>query len=315
MCTNDSDIIPTINLSVNKKVDAISDSIYFKDIDCMAFHNGLLFFTNPVFDNIVCTDHNFELRKIIGVRGKGPNNLLGIQQFAICDSVLCVSNGGNRRVNLYNINNGDIISEKKLTESVTMSWFYRIGFDGEFTYSGAYKAEKPFSAYNINDGAEKLFGENYTFSSKKQTSIRNDRYVFSSDSLIYAVSDNLPIIETYSKQTKQLIDKYDYSSINHVKEEMEFINSKKYADNEYATICNDIYLTDNNFYVLLTEIKEGFFINKIIKFYLEPSITPVAIYQLPGKIYHAFCVSETENCIFAFEYKSNSIEKLLLPTN
>jgi hypothetical protein len=306
--------VPTIDLTVEEKIDAVSDSIFFKSIECIVCTNDMLFFSNSVFDNIVCTDHNFKLKRIIGTRGNGPNSLLGINQFAIHDSILCVLNDGNQRINLYDVNSGNIITETTI-HSAHLSNRNRKSFDGIFWYSDTFGSDKPVSAYNIKHGTEELFGTGFEFSSAKQTAIRNKRLTVSNDSVIYVISDNLPVIETYSKETKQLTDSYDYSFFNIVKNEIKYRNTKDSADNEYFYLCYDTYITDSNLYILLVEVKDGYRVNKIIKFDITDRLKPVAIFHLPGKIYHTFCVSENDNCIFAFEYKSNCIEKLIIPKN
>ena len=311
-CTREK--LPVYYLAESKQIDVIADTLLFVDINCLTFHDEELYFTNPVTDQIVSLDRNFNLKKILGKKGQGPNELLNIGQFAICDSLISVLNGSNGRINIFSTE-GNIISEVSISKSILLfDSNYRYCFTGNDIIGSSSIADAPLSKYNIYTKEQTLFGKTHVFPTPKQTSIRNNRFTAKMDNRLIVVSDNLPFIEIYDSDNLEQSVQYDYSDIAQVRSSIQAIENKRdQTDNSYRRLCEDIYVANQHLYLLLIDYSnDDFNVNQIINFDIYPDIKPVCIYKLQGKYFTTFCISEEDGAIYAYHHTDNTLRVYLI---
>ena len=306
-CRHSEIKLPIYNLTENSSIDMIADTILFTKIKCLTFQYNRLFFTNPVYDQIVSLDKNLRLDKLMGVQGRGPKNLLQISQFSIQDSLIYMLNSANGRINIYSIE-GTFVSEVSLSNDLLFVPRMRHCFFDNHIIGSSGVANAPLSKYNIYTQEQTLFGEPYKFDSPMQTQIRNSRFTGKAGNRLVAVSDNQPYIEIYDQESLDLVVRYDFSHIAQVQKVIQYNESRNLPDNSMAVLTGDIYTTNQHLYTLFYERIDGeFFANQIIKFKISPEIKPVSIYKLPGEIYTTFCVSEEDNIVYAYCEDMNTI--------
>lgn len=300
--------LPIYHLTAAKQVEVVSDTLLLHDIKCLTFHENRLYFANPVYDQIILLNKDLGFENVFGKKGKGPNELLGVNQFAVNDSLISVLNVLNRRINVFSTT-GTPVSETVIASSIMFDPSYRYCFIDTAIIGCSFVAETPLSKYDIYTKRQTLFGETYEFSTPKQTQIRNNRFTSKVAEGFIAVSNNLPSIEIYNQHNLERIAHYDYSDISQVKHSIQAIEEKPdHEDNSYRHLCEDIYVTNQHLYVLLIDYSNNNFnVNQIIKFEINPVIKPVAIYKLPGKHFTTFCVSEEEGVIYAYRYTDNTL--------
>jgi len=305
--------LPVSYLTLSKQIDEVSDTLLLYDIKCLTFNDEKLYFTNPAYDQIIILNRNLEFVRTIGKSGMGPNELLGISQFAICDTLLSVLNVTNRRVNIFSTE-GDAITEISIDNSILFDPGYRYCFTGTEIIGCSSVAETPLSKYNIYTHDQTLFGETYNFTTPRQTLIRNNRFTAKVNNSIITVSNNLPYIEMYNEKDLNQIILYDYSNFHQIEKNIRAIDSKSdKEDNSYYHLCEDIYLTDQHLYILLIDYSNNDFnVNQIVKYDIYPTLMPVSIYKLPGKYFTTFCVSEEDEVIYAYHYTDNTLGKYLV---
>lgn len=305
--------LPVYNLVKSKQVDVIVDTLFLHDIKCLTFYDEKLYFSNPVYDQIISLNKNLEFERIFGRKGKGPNELLGINQFAIHDSLISVLNVSNRRVNVF-LTSGISASETLIGNSILFDPSYRYCFIDTTIIGCSSIAETPLSKYNIYTKKQTLFGKTYEFPTPKQTLIRNNRFTAKIDNKLIVVSNNLPYIEIYNQDSLEQIVQYDYSSILQVQRSLRAIEKKPdQEDNSYRHLCEDIYVTNRHLYILLIDYSNNDFnVNQIIKFEVFPVIKPISVYNLPGKYYTTFCVSEEDGVVYAYHYTDNTLGTYLI---
>ncbi len=303
------DEIPTFSLESFNQIDEFSDTILFREIECLTFHDDKIYLSNTMYDQMVSLDLNLNLINIFGERGQGPNELLSIGRFAIQDTTMSVLNLGNGRINIFSTE-GSVISETKVSDSILFDPTYRFAFLDTLIIGSSSVSDDPLLLYNIYTKEQILFGEAFEFSTPKQTAIRNKRHIAIIKNNLFSVSNNLPIIEKYNLANFNQVSKYDYSDIPFVKESINAIESKQNVeDNSYYVLCDDIYNDGIKLYVLVSEFTNNNYIkNKIIQFNTVPNIKPECIYKLSGKIYDTFCVSEEHQTIYAYNKQENTIE-------
>jgi hypothetical protein len=317
-CSKDKNVeLPVYELSLLKEIDIISDTILFYNIKCLEFHNSKLYFTNPVYDHIVCLDKGLNFERYFGQKGKGANELLGIDKFAIEDTLICVINNMNLRINVFSLK-GELISEESRDNSVLFQSYYKFSFNGNEIIGCSDFALSPLIKYNIYTKDHILFGKTYQFSSDLQTSIRNNRLTAKYNDGYIIVSNNLPYIEIYSKDKLEQTERYDYSIISQVKNKLRLDKSiSDNSENMFNLLCEDICFTKENLYILVYSYTDNnkINLNQIIKFEIFPNIKPITIYKLPGKWCQSFCVSEDDGIIYAYEYTDNKIGMYLINEN
>jgi len=162
------------------------------------------------------------------------------------------------------------------------------------------KGESALLKININDFTQQIsFGKQYEFKNSKQKRIRNQRFILDCANTIITISDNLPFIEKYD-YTGNLIEKYDYSTIQQLSKDINYTINQKNDTNSYYTLAYDAYTYNNKIYILLASYQGEFHINKIIEFSNMDSIKPTKILQLPDRIYSNICIEDKN--IYAFNY-------------
>lgn len=258
-------------------------------------------------------DKDLKLVRTIGKSGEGPGELFGINQFAINDSSIAVINGGNYRINIFKTN-GTLLKEYALVNQVIyFHTLYRFLYNGTKLIGCSSLPDSPLTIYDIDTGKQVLFGEGYKYHSPIQNAIRNGRFISLFKNSYMVVSDNMPFIEIYDRSTNQLINKYNYSSVNCVNESLKAIeNQKEQYENSYSNLCEDVYIDNENLYILVANFKDKYFVNEIIRFKLSPQIVPTAIIKLPGNIYSTFCISDT--LLYAYNSSKNTLEKYTMPS-
>lgn len=306
-----ADKLPKVNVKREKGIDVLADSIYFSDLRCLTLQDGKLFISNVSDDQIICLDRDLALVTILGKKGQGPGELLGISQYAIKDSSLVVLNGGNNRINIYNTDNA-LMKEYSLGNNmIRFHTAYRFGFDGKQLIGCSSLAETPLATYNLETGEQTFWGEGYKFHLAVQSVVRNGRHTCLYENTYISVSDNMPYIEVYDANSHILINKYDYSQIDNVKKSLKAIEKRKNeAGNSYQIICDDIYVANGHLYLLFANIVGSYHVNEIIEFELNPQINPISIIKLPGEIYSSFCVSDS--LLYAYNSYNNILEKFVM---
>lgn len=311
-CTHEK--LTTHYLVESKKIDLIDDTLLFKDIRCLTFYNNRLYFTNPIYDQVVSLNKNLDLEKTFGEKGNGPNELLDIDQFTITDSLISVLNVSNRRINIFSVS-GEPLIETSISNSIHFDTSYRFCFVDSSIVGSSDVAEAPLSKYNIYTSEQTLFGKTYQFPTPKQTSIRNNRFTSKIDDGFIVVSNNLPFIEIYNSDNNfEQVVQYNYSDIIEVHNSIRAIESANdKTDNSYRHLCEDIYVTNRYLYILLIDYTNNDFnVNQIIKFKIRPVIEPVSIYKLPGKYFKTFCISEEDGIVYAYHYTDNTLGAYLI---
>ncbi|GHV58939.1 hypothetical protein FACS1894182_12250 [Bacteroidia bacterium] len=152
----------------------------------------------------------------------------------------------------------------------------------------------------------------FEFGSPVKNRIRNSSYVYTRDSFIYAVSDNMPVIERYDLQGNY-IDSYDYSDVKEVKSRLSYAkqNPPDIENSYYQIIANSYLHGDKLYLLLLTEIeyKDGES-NKILEIDLNGTMKATRLFHLGKRWFGGFCVTDY---LWAFDRKTATIVKYKMP--
>lgn len=301
-CGRQAISIPTIEPQKVKSVDMLSDSTYFSEITSMKYCGNRIYACCMGRSQILCMDDEFELLHTIGRKGRATSELIDPSSFDIDgDTVAVLCYGAFKHYTL----DGEFVGVTDIGLSLPNKDF--AWSNGRYFYTSG--DQGPIISMSA-DGAIRSFGERYRFGTEEETHYRNARFTLAYRDRIITVSDNLPYIEIFDRQTLKPERKVDYSDVDLVLQIMKKNASERLAVNQYRALVTDCNISDGRLYVLLADNLDKFRANKIIVFDIEHDCRPVSILQLPGERYFSFCVNGQN--IYAFNLRENTFEKMTM---
>ena len=300
-CNKQHVSMPTLEPKVVKSVDILSDSSYFSEITLMKYHGNRIYACCMERAQILCMDNEFKLHHTIGRKGRANNELMTPSSFDINKNMIAVYCYGTFKH--YTLD-GKFLGTTDISQSFPNKNFSWYGNNYYYTSSNG----SPIISLSGN-GTSRSFGEFYQFETKEESRYRNARFTLIYKDMIITVSDNLPYIELFDRQTLKSIQKVDYSDVDLEDRIVKKNASEQLAVNQYRTLVSNCNISDGKLYVLLADNNlDGFLANKIIVFDIKRNCLPVSILQLPGERYFSFCVDG--KIIYAFNLRENTFEKM-----
>ncbi len=301
------------NLYPSKQITEFKDSTFFSDSYGIKFYSDKLYITDFDNGNIWVTDDNLNLLSTVGRYGEGPGEMTYCSKIDISRNYIFAADDGNRKINIYDINNGTYHNSIK---------YYYSGYsiDTRFAVSkdNFIFISKPSRIYSF-DFSGKLINE-FKLKIKsywdKEQQVSGNRHVFIyKEKYLILVTENEPLIEIYTLSGR-LINKFDLSGIEYLTNVLDYIsNGNKPTHSSYSVIFKDAYLVDNFLYILYFDItKDGKkSLGKVMELEIsEESYKLKNIYHLytNEKVgwYDSFCVSDDRSKLFAFEGVSYEIQ-------
>jgi hypothetical protein len=176
--------------------------------------HGLLYVSDYTRNQMMVLNDEL-LIATVSSRGEGPGQLLGASSLIVRNDILYIHDEVKKEIIVF--------SRGKYLRSVKVP----SGFDGGtcFGLSGRrfivtdFQQPHSLAFVNLDTDSVTYFGQIFDFHSPVKNRIRNDRFVFTQGSFIYAVSNNQPVIEWYDLQGN-FVDSYDYSNVAEVKNKM-----------------------------------------------------------------------------------------------
>lgn len=286
----------------------LPDSSFFSDIRSMQCVNDKIFFLDVERRDIVELDEGFNHFKTYGKPGAGPEELDLPVNFFVNRDTIYIMDLGAKGVKCFVSNT---LSELIHTPKAIEQHFFLKSNHLYIPYIT--DTSSILIVPHISDDITQkdyVYGGKITkFDSKKQTIIRNHKHLFTYKNYLYAVSDNLPVIEKYDIHTMKLMESYDLSDVSIVKRNLSYISSQESVNNSYYVFFEDAGIIENQLYILCAELGKKYRVNTIIKIDMD-SFEKSLLYKLPGNYYRSFCVSE--NYIFAFNKGDSRIERIRL---
>lgn len=305
-CSTSNESIAFKHLKPDLLINVFSDSSFFSDIECLSSYKDQILAADFKRDQIFILDTNMKLINTIGNDGDSVNNLYLIRHFAISNDSILVKDGGNNRFQLFSMA-GKCLGSIPISENFPR-YSQRFLFQNGLMTSYANDSHA-LVTININDVKQTIFfGERYEFNDHQQNEIRNQRAVFSYEGCKFCVSDNLPFIEKYDNNNN-LLEKYDYSNISIIREELQYRLKNKIKSNAYDVLAYDTYLNENKIYILCAlKQRNVFTVNTVIEFDVFPNVNPSRIFILPqNSIYKSICVYKDK--IYAFSHLDNTLQR------
>lgn len=301
-CQKRTAVLPTIKLQAVKTVEKFSDDFYLSEIMSMKHYGGRIYACCMQRSQILCMDEDFGLCSLIGQKGRAGDELLEPASFDIAGDTIAVSCYGEFK--LYTTD-GRFVRSDNAGQYLPNKNFARAC--GRYYYSTV--SHRPLISLDSN-GAYHGFGQCRQFDTPEQTRLRNARFTLVDGDKIITVSDNLPYIELFDRQTLEPAYRYDYSDVDLADRIMRKNASDKLASNQYRELVADCCLQGQKLYLLLADNLDTYQVNKIIVFNLGNDCKPLHVLQLPDKRYLSFCCDG--HYIYAFNTGKGTFEKMAL---
>lgn len=293
----------------DRSIQMYPDSSFFSKINCMQYCRGKLYLLDKKRGDVVWVDEDLSRMGGVAQHGVAPDELVMPLEFMTLNDTIYVLDFGSKSMKIFyggkmidrftplNANeNRFAVDEHTLYISAT-------------TDSSCYlKILKNDESVQISQGKVKM--ENTI----KRTIMLNCKHVFYSKGFIYTVSGNFPFIEKYNATTGQLIDTYDLSDVELIRNSMEYGEALPYNPNSYYIFIADAYLHSNSLYLLCSSRNSGkdYKVKTILRIDLRDEMKAACSYILPHDIYSSFCISDS--FIYAFrDDEVCEIEKILYP--
>lgn len=298
--------IPNLSCDVAKDIDIYPDSSFFSNIQCMQYYNDKVYLLDAKRRDIAVMDSDLESIELLGTIGDGPEDFQLPLKFYIDKDTLYLLDAGSGSVKVYCDNR--YITQYKLTSALDE----RFVKYGNKLYIPCVTDSSSILSFPIKDSMMNIeyLGDLFPFNSGKKTRLQNNRKLLQQEDFLYAISDNLFVVEKYELKNGTKVEQYDFSELELVKKNVEWINSHSNDENSYYVSVEDAYIQKDKMYLLYSTFGDDYKSNTLLELDIAPSMKIVGAYILPGKNYRSICVSP-DNYLYA--YNANcAIEKIRL---
>ena len=126
----------------------------------------------------------------------------------------------------------------------------------------------------------------------KRTVMLNDKHLFYSNGMLFAVSESRPYIDKYNAVTHEWLSALDLSDIPFMRANLNFTATKVLGARSYYVYMDDACLYNGYLYLLCASFGDNYHCNTVVKVDVSGSVMkPVCYCVLPGKYYKSICVS------------------------
>lgn len=302
-CTSPPKPLSSVNLSKIDETDMFNDTTFFSRIMSMNSIDNRIFLSDYQRNQILEIAPMDTIISTIGNQGRGPGELLGVSSLFVKNDTVYVVNEFHQCFDIFN-KSGHIRSYKP---NMPIGRGFRFSVVGENIIYSSLTKEHSMAFCNIKNDSVVYFGNVFSLES-----MYSGRHIWTNENYIYSVSETRPIIERYLL-TGAFVDQLDYGNIEQVKKIIQHAENNPTAENVFYILIEDVYLTENSLYLLITSYNgKQTFCNPILRIDIT-KMEPVNLYTLTKKDswFTSFCVNG--NDLFAFNPVNACIEKYQLP--
>lgn len=307
-CVGKKREIDTVRYVKHLFVDNFADSIFLSQVKNLQVYNGNLYFSDNYLSQIFEVDKKFNRYRIMGNHGEGPNDFVALRTLTVVDDSIYAFDAGRYSLFVYDLEGSNCRKYDFSKYSIYPA--YRFVID-ENHYQVQYRGKEGiFMDIDLNSKQTCIWGNLTHFGCEKQERIRNNRNVFKFENFYILISNNIPVVEFYDRNNKEIKKMIDYSDVGVIQNVL-FENDNNLDVNSYHVVVQDTYIDGEKLYILMNgnNPNDGYNVNKILEISLSGNDEINQIIQLPGKLYESFCVDN--DTIYAFNSQSSSIELLV----
>lgn len=186
-----------------KKIYTYKDSLYFRDLTEIIFHNSRYYIADYSNSRVLVLDSLLNYVYSIGSLGQGPGEFRGVKHIGINRDTLYGVDDGNVRVNVFTVA-GKYIRVFSLPDRYYTVCKHAIDDAGNFYFSSPMGSKK-ISKYNFNNKNLFRFGDFLPFTGQKFEKENQLSHILHSGGNIYAVMQADPIVDVYDTMGRRLV--------------------------------------------------------------------------------------------------------------
>lgn len=299
-----SHIIP-ISVSLDTTLNELGDSSFVPpQVRCMDGSDGLLYYADYA-GGVVILNKDYQMVKHFGVRGQGPDELLGAAHFCLVgnDSIY-ILNEGKHSIEMF------VGGEHRLTipfpANARFTFNTRFFADKGKIYHSVINKESPVVAF---DNDTSIFMCSYTPFDDPSMGRHATKHVLKGHDSFFLIGCVYPTLEQYSMGGK-LLKSFDLGVIPAVSRMIQAYRDSPKDPGSYFTVIQDAYYCENRLYLLIGLLEDGDYLCNTVAV-LDLSDVEwkyVACLHLSGRVYDTFCINNgkiyahdsTRSCIDIF---------------
>ncbi len=299
--------IEHITLSSISEIDQFSDSTFFSDIRFMCTEGDLLYVSDYTRSQVIVLKDGI-VQQTISSKGQAPHELLGASAVAVRNDTVFIHDATKREILLFR--NGQYIRSVKALHG--MYGATNFGLSGDNLIVPEPQDSTSLVLVNIHTDDRTRFGKMFEFNSPIKNRNRNHRFVCVQDTLIYAVSDNQPVIEQYDRKGN-FINSYNYSNVEEVGKRLLYAQQQPDKENSVYGLVANSYLQDNKLYLLLVTMDDNnqSESNKVLEINLDKTMRASRLLNLGEGGFMSLCLGS--NHLWAFNRTACTLVKYEMP--
>jgi len=227
-----------------------SDSIFITSISSIETDKSKLYISDFELNKILVLDSNLKFLYSIGTEGRGPSELNGTSHVIAQNDSLIVYSEFEKKFNLYH--------ERSYLKSFYLDKEIEYDRDLRFTFD---KGNIYLSNINRNNSIYKLDLHNYSVNGfeeviryndeKYNSEVKSKSHVLRFKKHLLIIMDNQPIIKLFNHDSLNITNTFSYNNIPEIINRIKFIEENVKGNNVYAEIVQDVYLNNNQLFILI----------------------------------------------------------------
>lgn len=295
--------------SISLAIDQLSDSSFFCNVTSIDYKDGKYYISDYERGNIFVLDKQLNLINTLGIKGKGPGELLGASQLFVhsADSVL-IYNDGKKSIELFDQERHQ--STITLPDDFEFNPDIRFCYENNNLYLSSFNGTNSISKSSLVSNTLSWFGDIREHTTDKESRIKNRRHLslYGKDRII-AIPDCQAKIELYTLVGEK-VSEFSLDTIPIINDILSFVDKQKKEPNSYYQFFQDAYVHGSDIFILILSVDKEDKIesNKIIQIEIDDDkIKSARLLYLGDGWYNKFCV--TSHSIVAFDAKACQLIK------
>ena len=254
-CKQTPNKIEVISFVPDLEIDMLSDSTFFRNINCMVEYDGDIYISMDQRMQVARMDKDLNMQNTIGNLGRGPNEFIFINNFFVANNIVWIGDVGKQAYLKFSPEGEFISVDEKSKNRYTLDTRFWIEDTKVYYSQPDLVNEMSLALLDLDkkDGDNFFrFGAIEKFESPTKTEVQNQRHVFVNNSHIITVPRGIPVIERYDKSSLKLVETFDVRTIPEIDEWYNYATGNfDLSDPRSAFIMIfDAYLNDGLLYVL-----------------------------------------------------------------
>lgn len=296
--------LPIKEISIVQKInDQLNDSTFVGQVTGITYYKNQFFVSDYETGQILILDNQLNLIRKMGIKGKGPMEMLHAFDVFVNNDTIYHSDPGRNSLLAYSLD-GQCLKSIKLPNR--QNGRFALDGSGNVFFSGS--IEIPIQVFNYRNQSIKGFGRIKPSTGYYKGTGMSDYHVVKKDNHLICIAQFYPILYRYLPDG-QLVDSCDLSVLPVFSESIKAIEQLQQQSKWNFYFFIDAYLFCDKLFLLCKLFTPGEPMQAskcvLLELNVEDSIKPVMLYTFAGeepKPYMRFCIFEQNKYINMLTY-------------